>query len=57
MAVRSAALWYPTFVCCAYGGGSGPLQLFYPIPEDATECTATTSSKGGALEVATFTCR
>jgi hypothetical protein len=49
--------WYPTFVYCGYGGDPGPLQLFYPIPEDATECTATSSRKGGVLEVATFVCR
>jgi hypothetical protein len=49
--------WYPTFVYCGYGGDPGPLQLFYPIPEDATECMLTSSRKGGALERASFACR
>jgi hypothetical protein len=49
--------WYPTFVYCGYGGEAGPLQLFYPIPKDATECAATSSSKGGMLETAVFVCR
>ncbi|GGY26891.1 STY0301 family protein [Pseudoduganella albidiflava] len=49
--------WYPTYVYCGYGGGRGLLQLFYPIPKAATECTATTLAKNGVLELATFTCR
>lgn len=49
--------WYPTFVYCGYGGGRGPLQLFYPIPKATTECTATTLAKHGVLELAAFVCR
>lgn len=50
-------LGYPTFVYRGYGGGSGPLQVFYPIPEAATECTATTSKKANVLQSAVFVCR
>lgn len=48
--------WYPTFVYCGYGGGSGPLQLYFSISRDATECVATSSGKDGLLEVGTFVC-
>jgi hypothetical protein len=47
--------WYPTFVYCGYGGGG--LQLFYPIPKDATQCVATGRKKGGAIEQVAFVCR
>lgn len=49
--------WYPTFVYCGYGGGTGPLQLFHPILEDAAECTETVSKKNGVLDEAIFVCR
>lgn len=48
---------YQTFVYCGYGGGSAPLQLFHPIPTDATECTATSMKTAGVLEQAVFVCR
>lgn len=49
--------WYPTFAYCGYGGASGPLQLFHSIPEDATECTATTIRNGAVLDTAIFVCK
>lgn len=49
--------WYPTFLYCGYGGGAGVLQLFHPIPDDATECTATVSKNNGVLDSAAFACK
>lgn len=49
--------WYPTFVYCAYGGGAGPLQLFQPIAEDATECTLASSTSKGAVDRMEFVCK
>lgn len=51
--------WYPTFVYCGYGGGSGtgPLPLSYPVREDVRECTLTSSKKGDVLVRADFVCR
>lgn len=49
--------WYQTFAYCGYGGGRGPLQLFKPIAEDATECTLTSSTKDGVVERMAFVCR
>ena len=43
---------YETWLYCGYG----PLQLFKPIPVDATECTAISKTESGALIQTVFVC-
>ena len=48
---------FTTYLYCGYGEGGGPLQLFYPIPTTARECTVTTTGHGYVVEAATFVCK
>jgi hypothetical protein len=48
---------FTTYLYCGYGEGGGPLQLFYPIPTTARECTVTTTGHGYVVESATFMCK
>jgi hypothetical protein len=44
---------YETWMYCGYG----PLELFKRIPVDATECTATINTEGGAFVGTVFVCK
>lgn len=45
-----------TWLYCGYGGGGMPLQLSKKIPEDARQCTATSTSIDRTVDQIVFIC-